>query len=288
MDVGRVFEDGWKLFVKDAGALIVGALLVALLSVVTIGILAGPMIGGYYLMVSRRVREGRPAEIGDVFSAFDRFGSLFIATLVIVILVAIGLVFLILPGLMLAAIWLYVPLFIVDQKMSFGDAMSASRELVTRNGFWLHVGVVTLLWLLAAIVGGITAIGFLITWPITITVVTAMYFRARGEGGMVDVATDRLAAATPGATAAQAPPVAPQKAPPAAAQAPPAHDPESAAPSQTPAAPAAGSQTPAAPPDEGGSTAQEMPGAPQGPPPVAPGRVDEAPPAPGAPGDKGG
>jgi len=284
MDIGRIFEDAWKLFVKDVGPLIVGALLVALLSVVTIGILAGPLMGGYYLMVSRRIREGRPAEIGDVFSAFDRFGSLFIAVLVIAILVAIGLVFLILPGLMLAAIWLYVPLFIVDQKMSFGEAMAASRELVTKNGFWLHVGVVALLWLLGAIVGSITAVGFLITWPISLTFVTAMYFRARGEGDMVDVATDRQAAATGGTAATPGPPVAPQR------QTPPQPPAEGggagAKASPPPATPESGAQPSSGASDKSDAASRQMPGAPQGPPPVAPGRAGDAPPAPEAPGGK--
>jgi hypothetical protein len=211
MDINKIFEDAWKLFVKDIAPLIIGAFLALLLTIVSLGILAGPMAGGLYRMVARRVREGRQADVGDVFSAFDRFWTLFAAALVISILVAIGLVFFILPGLLLAAIWLYVPLFIVDKGMGLGEAMSASRERVSANGLWLHVGIVLLIGLISAVVGNIVGIGFLLTWPLTVTFVTAMYFRAGGEDALVDAATGTAVAYAP------APPAAPQ--PPAVAQA---------------------------------------------------------------------
>lgn len=180
MDLGRALEDAWRLFVKDVVALIIGVLLAIILSVVSIGILAGPLMGGLFMMVSRRVREGRPAEIGDIFGKFDRFGSLFGAFWVLGILTAIGFLFFIVPGLLLSAIWFYVFLFIVDRDMSMGEAMSASRELVMRIGLWWHVAVVLVIAIVSAVIGHITGIGFLLTYPLTITLITAMYFRGQG------------------------------------------------------------------------------------------------------------
>lgn len=247
MDIGRTSEDAWKLFVKDIGPLVIGALLVLVLSIVSLGILAGPLWGGLYRMIARRVREGRPADIGDVFSAFDRFWNLFGATLVIGILVALGLLLLILPGLLLAAIWLYVPLFIVDRNMGMGDAMRASRELVGRAGLWEHVGVVLVIAVISMMVGSITGIGFLLTWPLTVTFITALYFRASGESGLMDAAVDGgggAASTPPAGTAAGGParftppatPTGPQAQAPAPAQTgQPAQDPPPA-----PAAPAPG------------------------------------------------
>jgi len=189
MDIGKALEDAWRLFVKDIGALILGVLVAVVLSIVSIGILAGPLLGGVFKMVSRRVREGRPAEIGDVFAGFDRFWTLFAAFWVLGIIVAIGYLFLIIPGLLLSAIWLYVFLFIVDRDMSLGEAMSASRELVMRTGLWLHVAVVLLIGIVSAIVGHITGIGFLLTYPLSVTFVAALYFRGQREDALVDAAT---------------------------------------------------------------------------------------------------
>ena len=63
MDIGRVLKDSWAIFVKDWGALIVAALIMVLLGVVTLGILFVPLSAGLYLMILRRVREGRKAEV---------------------------------------------------------------------------------------------------------------------------------------------------------------------------------------------------------------------------------
>jgi uncharacterized membrane protein len=192
MDTSKVFEDAWKLFVKDIGPLILGALIALVLSVVSLGIMAGPLWGGLYRMVSRRVRYGQAAEIGDVLSALDRFWTLFAAALVLSILIGLGLLLLIVPGLLLAAIWLYVPLFIVDRDMGLGEAMSASRQRVSANGLGLHVVVVLLIVVISALVGAVVGIGFLLTWPLTVTFVTAMYFRGGGEEALIDAATGEV------------------------------------------------------------------------------------------------
>ncbi|MGC9044208.1 MAG: hypothetical protein ACP5KG_10165, partial [Myxococcota bacterium] len=106
MDFNRIFKFSWELFVKDVVALIVGGLIAGILSVITLGILAGPLHGGLTKMDIRRVRENRPAEIGDVFSAMDQFGTLFLTTLVIGIILIIGFALCIIPGLLLSTIWI--------------------------------------------------------------------------------------------------------------------------------------------------------------------------------------
>jgi hypothetical protein len=285
MDIDQFFSDAWKLFVKDIAALIIGALLVGILSVVSLGILAGPLWGGLHLMVVRRVREGRPAEIGDVFSAFDRFWTLLAAAIVLTILIALGLVLLIVPGVLLATIWIYVPLFIVDKGMGLGEAMRASRERVTANGFGMHIVVVLLIWILSAILGGIAGIGFLLSWPLTVTFITAMYFRFGGEGTLVDAATGTAWAGTAGGP----PPAYPTPPPPADPPPPPAPP---ATPQQPPASPQSAPAQPAArqvpppgpaqtPPPGQSETAQ--PAGPQPSPPAVPAGGETAPAPPESP-----
>lgn len=186
MDIGKAVEDAWRLFVADIAPLIIGALIVFVLSIVSLGILAGPLWGGLSKMVAQRVRYGRSADFGDIFSAFDRFWTLFGGALVIGILVALGTLLLIVPGLLLAAIWIYVPMFVVDQEMRLGEAMAASRDLVMRNGLGTHVAVVLLLAILATVGGWLVGIGFLLTWPLSVTFVAGLYFRARGEPHLVE------------------------------------------------------------------------------------------------------
>ena len=68
LDVGSVFKNGWRRFVDDIGPLLLGTLIAAALTIVSLGILGGPLLAGLYSMVIGRVRDGRRPEVGDVFS----------------------------------------------------------------------------------------------------------------------------------------------------------------------------------------------------------------------------
>ncbi|MGZ4198921.1 MAG: hypothetical protein ACXVP1_01915, partial [Thermoleophilia bacterium] len=96
MDIGRVLKDSWTIFVRDWGALIVAALITTALGIVTLGILYVPLMAGIYLTILRRVREGRQAQIGDVFGCFDRLGAYVVAYL---LFLGIGLAFVVIVGL---------------------------------------------------------------------------------------------------------------------------------------------------------------------------------------------
>jgi uncharacterized membrane protein len=78
---------------------------------------------------------GRKPEIEMMFSGFDRFGHAFAAALVIGILVMIGLVFLIVPGIYLAVMWSFTNLVIAETKLDFWEAMQRSVEL-TKGYRW--------------------------------------------------------------------------------------------------------------------------------------------------------
>jgi hypothetical protein len=210
MDIGRAFSQAWKLFVKDIAALIIGIILAALLSIVSLGILFGPTYGSLLLAVIRRVREGRPMEFGDVFLAFDRFGTLFLAALVLAILLAIGYVLLIVPGLLLTAIWFYVFPLIVDKGMGLGEAMSESKRLVMKNGFGLHIAIVIIVGLATSIVSGITGgVGWLLSGPLTITFLIALYFAAQGDEAALVAACEASDTVRPTLPTAPSPPPAP-------------------------------------------------------------------------------
>ena len=72
IDISLAFKGGWKAFTADIVPLLVGSVIACLLSIVTVGILAGPLFAGLYQMVSGRIRDGRRAQVGDVFSCMSR------------------------------------------------------------------------------------------------------------------------------------------------------------------------------------------------------------------------
>jgi hypothetical protein len=198
VDISRVLKNGWELFVKDIGPLLIGYLIAGILSVLTLLILTGPLFGGLFKMVFRRVREGRTAEIGDVFDCMDQFGALFIAVLVLSISIGVGLILLIIPGVYLATIWIYVIPLIVDKKLSLSEAMSKSKELVMANDIGTHFAMLLLIGIGSAVLSGITGgAGNLLVGPLTIAVIGAMYFIVQGESDkLAAVAGDGVAPTT--------------------------------------------------------------------------------------------
>ena len=149
LDIGLAFKRAWGLFVKDIAPLLIGAIIAGVLSVLTVGILAGPLLAGLYGMVIGRVRDGRPPRVGDVFAGFDRFWSYFGAAFVLVVLVGLASLTIV-GGFLLATIWIYVFPLMVDHRMGVSEAMSASKDMVMKSGFWEHLALVLIGFVIAA------------------------------------------------------------------------------------------------------------------------------------------
>jgi hypothetical protein len=177
LDIGLVFKQGWRLFVKDIGPLIIGTLIVAALSVVTLGILAGPLAAGLYGMVVKRVRDGQQPEAGDVFGQMNRFWPFFAAALVLGLLIGLASLTII-GGILLATIWLYVFPLMVDRGIGLGEAMRASYEMVKQAGFWEHLALVIVFVVIASLANGALAI---LATPFLIAAVAAGYYVAAGK-----------------------------------------------------------------------------------------------------------
>jgi uncharacterized membrane protein YvlD (DUF360 family) len=182
LDIGLSFKGGWNAFAADIVPLLVGALIAGILSVITLGILAGPLAAGLYSMVIGRIRDGRRAQIGDVFSCMDRFWGFLWAAIVLVVLIGLASLTIV-GGVLLATIWLYVFPFMVDRRMGLTEAMSASYHQVVDNGFWEHLALIVIFFAIGAVANGWLAI---LTTPFTIAVTAAAYFASGGRGDLIE------------------------------------------------------------------------------------------------------
>ena len=182
LDVGLAFKGGWNAFTADIVPLIVGGLIAGILSIITLGILAGPLTAGLYSMVVGRIRDGRRAQIGDVFSCMNRFWGFLWAAIVLVVLIGLASLTIV-GGVLLATIWLYVFPFMVDRKMGLTEAMSASYHQVVDNGFWEHLALIVVFFAIGAVANGWVGI---LTTPFTIAVIVAAYFVSGGRGDLIE------------------------------------------------------------------------------------------------------
>jgi hypothetical protein len=177
LDISRVLRQGARLFFKDLAPLIIAALITGVLSVLTLGILAGPLLAGLYGMVIGRVRDGRQPQVGDVFAGLARFWSYFAAALVLALLIGLASITIV-GGFALATIWLYVLPLMVDRGLGLGDAMKASKDLVVKAGFWEHLALVLVFFVIASVANGALAI---LAVPFIIVTVIASYCLADGK-----------------------------------------------------------------------------------------------------------
>ena len=194
--IGDYFSRGWAIFKQYAWAFIlftlVTFLIAGLLSMLPspLGIRVGednplggsniivnilsPILGVGYYFVAFQIARDRPHGFGDFFNGFKKFLPVFLTALVSSILIGIGFVLLILPGIYLAVSYLFAQLFVVDKNLNFWSAMEASRKIITKKWF-SFLGLVILLGLLNIVGAIIVGIGLLVTIPLSACVVAAAY-----------------------------------------------------------------------------------------------------------------
>lgn len=154
---------------------VVGGMVLHLLSLVAFGLLTGPAICGIVWITLKHAR-GEEVVFGDLFRGFEDFGNTFVAGLVFSLLLCLGLVFCVVPGIVLGALFCFVFPFIVDRGMSFPEAMDASRRLAARRVDLLDRSLFFLLALLVGISGAILClVGLFFTMPLMWAVITLAY-----------------------------------------------------------------------------------------------------------------
>ena len=170
---GRWVGMGWEIFKQDAGNFVLITLVALALSAVGNFVVAGPLLAGMFIAVRRRILEGR-TDLTDLFAGFN----LFVDALLVYILTSIfelgSLVLCIFPIFIVAAIYLFPYLFVVDRRLSFWDAMESSRRLVMQDLLG-HIGFVVLLVLLNLLGVMLFGVGLLVTIPVSVAAVTVAY-----------------------------------------------------------------------------------------------------------------
>jgi uncharacterized membrane protein len=170
-DPGDIIGTSWGIFKNNVGPLLGGNLVMLIIlcvsGMVPFGslVLAGPLMLGMYKMTRVAIR-GEAVEFGYLFSGFQKFLPAFLASLLITIFSCIGMIFCIIPGILISILYLPTYLFILDDNLEFWDAMEASRRMVMNNfGQWIVLGLVLFLLNVAGFLA--CGVGSLVTMPMT-------------------------------------------------------------------------------------------------------------------------
>jgi len=196
IDLGKAFTDAWEVFSKNLVPFIVATLLLMIISFFSLFLLYGVMAGGLFLMIKKAFEGGTP-EIGEVFSGFSHFGSLFVGFLFSGLVIFVGALLCGIGALFTAPLVVFLFPLIVN-GFTVGESISKSWEGYKKNFVgWLVVALVTGF---LSSAGNFVAIGWLFTMPFAFCVIYAAYLQAFGEPA--------IPAAAPVPPAAPEPPVA--------------------------------------------------------------------------------
>jgi serine/threonine protein kinase len=138
LNISRCLNRGWELVISNFWASVGVSALIWLLSSVArssiLGILIHfPLIGGLWLYYLNRIR-GKPTTLETAFSGFKvAFLQLMLLGLVVQVLMFLGFLFLIIPGVYLWVIWTFAVTLVADKNLEFWPAMELSRKVVSKH-----------------------------------------------------------------------------------------------------------------------------------------------------------
>ena len=195
---GEWFEKGFNLYKENISTLILASLIALLLSAVTVGILAGPMLAGVIFITLGFFDKKEPVpQVGSVFKGFDYFlnALLFIIVWGLAVIV-VSFILALIPCLgQLASLFvvyavqaflLFGLFLIVDKGMEFWPASMESYNKVKTN-FWPFLGFAVV----TSIIGSIGAVGcglgLAITAPIQACILTVAYREVFANGEVEQV-----------------------------------------------------------------------------------------------------
>jgi uncharacterized membrane protein len=124
------------------------------------------------------IADGQPTTIGSFFKP-RYIGPMIVLTLIVGVLVGIGYVLCVIPGLIVALFAMFAHPILVDRNLSPIDSLKASIEIVKAN-----VGQVILVWLVAGLIAaaGVLAcgVGVLVSGPVASLMLVYTYRRLSG------------------------------------------------------------------------------------------------------------
>jgi hypothetical protein len=183
---GEWIENGFYLYKENFKILVLASIFVVVISSVTVGILAGPMLAGLVLLTLELMagKEPRP-EAGIVFKGFDYFIhsflfvvvwgiSIFIVSIIIGVIPVIGQLASLFAVYAAQAFLMFGLFLIVDRQMEFWPASLESINTVKTN-FWPFFALSAV----AGIIGSIgviaCGIGVVFTIPIQGCILAVAY-----------------------------------------------------------------------------------------------------------------
>jgi hypothetical protein len=191
LNIGNYFGRGWDLFKQYALPFIGFLVLVIAFGVVASklpfplgnnengqggivsSILSPIFMAGFYI-VAFKLAKGRSVTFSDFFRGFNNFLQIFLTNWVGSLLIVIGLILLVIPGIYLMVAYFFAIPLVIEKRLDFWTALETSRKVVTKQWF-SFLGFGLLLFLVNLAGACLLGLGLLVTVPWTFCMITAAY-----------------------------------------------------------------------------------------------------------------
>lgn len=126
--------------------------------------LAGPLFSGFYL-VANKLKAGEHIAYTDFFQGFTYYIPIILIWLIGQILVSLGLVLFVVPGVYLMVGYSLSILLHIFAGLDFWESLEYSRKIVTKN--WWKFFLLVLSLILINIIGALVFVGVFVTIPVS-------------------------------------------------------------------------------------------------------------------------
>ncbi len=202
--IGDLLSEAWQL-TKGTKGIIIGGFLIFYVAILVASFVVGAVLGIFSLfsdslvliiigqllttiiasavsypffaglnMVGIRRAAGQPFSFNEIFSHFGSLVPLLIAAVLMMVLIYLGMILLLIPGIYLAVAYMLAIPLIVERGLSPWQAMEASRKAITQH--WFKVFGLFLLLGLIVIVSAIPlGIGLIWSIPLFVMAMGVLY-----------------------------------------------------------------------------------------------------------------
>lgn len=184
VDIGGWIRKGWEIFQKEPGYFI-GLLVLSQGISVAVQLVGGQMgdfIGVFasiavalallpmqmgYAILARKIMRNEPYTFSDMFGGYKLTGELIVVYLLYGLLVLVGFLFLVLPGIYLAIALSWAPYLLLFYNKPATEALSLSRKMLHKP-WWGMFGFLLVAGLLLNIAGlMVCLVGLLVSLPVS-------------------------------------------------------------------------------------------------------------------------
>lgn len=132
------------------------------------------LVGMGMIRISLKIYEGKEGDYRDLLPDKEKFFTYLLATIVYGIVVFIGGIFLIVPGIIVGIMFCFYGYLIVERRLGIKEAFEESKRMTRGSKMDLFLlGVI--LWGLNILGALLLLVGILITLPISLMTVTYVY-----------------------------------------------------------------------------------------------------------------